>query len=144
MRTTISPTATPSWYIVDATGETLGRLSTRVAHVLAGKHKVTFSPHQLGADHVVIVNASKVALEGKKSEQKEYFSHSGYFGSLRRMPFALLFKRDPADIIERAVRGMLPRNRLRKQKMKFLHVFPEAEHPHAAQQPKPLSSATQI
>jgi len=140
MKTSIPPPEAPHWYVVDATGEHLGRLATRIAHIVNGKHKVTFSPHQIMSDHVIVLNASKVVLHGKKAEQKEYIHHRGYFGNLRRIPFARMIEESPEKVLETAVRGMLPRNKLRDLKMKHLHVFEGTEHPHDAQKPEPLPS----
>ncbi len=138
---TYSPKAgeiTREWYVIDAEGETLGRLATRVASVLRGKHKPTFSPHMDMGDHVIIVNAEKVVLTGAKSEQKRYHHHSGYPGGLRGVPFATMLDRRPTQVVETAVNGMLPKNRLGRQMVKKLKVYAGPEHPHAAQQPKPL------
>lgn len=138
--TTLKPQA-PNWYVVDAAGERLGRLATRIAHVLNGKHKVTFSPHQVMSDHVIVLSADKVTLTGNKVDEKEYFRHSGYLGHVKKIPFARIFKKNPEKILERSVRGMLPRNKLREIKMKHLHVFKGAEHTHEAQKPQPLAEA---
>lgn len=138
---TYSPKAgdiTREWYVIDAEGETLGRLATRVASVLRGKHKPTFTPHMDMGDHVIIVNAEKIVLTGAKAEQKRYHHHSGYPGGLRGVPFATMLDRRPTQAVETAVNGMLPKNRLGRQMAKKLKVYAGPEHPHAAQQPKPL------
>jgi large subunit ribosomal protein L13 len=138
---TYSPKAgdiTREWYVIDADGETLGRLATRVASVLRGKHKPTFTPHMDMGDHVIIVNAEKIVLTGAKAEQKLYHHHSGYPGGLRGVPFATMLVRRPTQVVESAVNGMLPKNRLGRQMAKKLKVYAGPEHPHAAQQPKPL------
>lgn len=138
--TTVKPEA-PAWYVVDAAGDRLGRLATRIAHVLNGKHKVTFSPHQVMSDHVIVLNTEKIILTGNKADEKEYFKHSGYLGHVKKIPFAKMFKETPEKVLERSIRGMLPRNKLREIKMKHLHVFKGAEHTYEAQKPKPLANA---
>ncbi len=138
---TFQPSAkdiTRDWYVVDAEGETLGRLATRIAHVLRGKHKPTFTPHLDMGDHVIVINAEKIAVSGAKSEQKLYHRHSGFPGGITSVPFARLVDERPDRVIERAVKGMLPKNKLGRQMVKKLRVYAGAEHPHAAQQPKPL------
>ena len=141
MKTTTSKPQAPDWYVVDAAGERLGRLAARIAHVLNGKHKITFSPHQVMSDHVIVLNAEKITLTGNKIGTKEYFSHSGYLGHVKKIPFARMFKKKPEKVLERSIRGMLPRNKLREIKMKHLHVFKGAEHSHEAQKPQPLANA---
>ena len=126
------------WYVVDADGQTLGRLAARVAAVLRGKHKPIFAPHVDTGDHVVIVNASKVRLTGNKLEQKRYYRHSGYPGGLKTVPYTVLLSQRPSRAVERAVRGMLPHNRLGRQMIKKLKVYDGPTHPHAAQRPKML------
>ncbi|TVR25412.1 MAG: 50S ribosomal protein L13 [Nitriliruptor sp.] len=138
---TYSPKAgdiTREWYVIDAEGETLGRLATRIATVLRGKHKPTFTPHMDMGDHVIVVNADKIVLTGAKGEQKLYNSHSGYPGGLRSVPFATMLERRPTEVVEKAVTGMLPKNRLGRQMAKKLKVYAGPDHPHAAQQPQPL------
>lgn len=138
---TYSPSAkdiTREWYIVDADGQTLGRLATRIATVLRGKHKPTFTPHLDMGDHVVVINADKIVLSGAKSDQKTYFSHSGFPGGIKSVPFARMLDRRPAEVVEKAIRGMLPKNKLGRQMATKLKVYAGAEHPHAAQQPKPF------
>ncbi|WP_130651195.1 50S ribosomal protein L13 [Egicoccus halophilus] len=138
---TYSPSAkdiTRDWYVVDAEGQTLGRLATRVAKVLRGKHKPTFAPHMDMGDHVIVINADKVVLSGAKSEQKLYHAHSGFPGGLRSVPFATMLEKKPTDIVEKAVKGMLPKNKLGNAMGKKLKVYAGADHPHAAQQPMPL------
>jgi large subunit ribosomal protein L13 len=126
------------WYVVDATGQTLGRLVTQVAHVLRGKHKPAFSPAVDVGDYVIVVNAEKIHVTGNKLDDKMYYRHSGYPGGLRAIALREQLKRHPERVIEHAVRGMLPKNRLGRQMFKKLKVYAGAEHPHAAQQPKPL------
>lgn len=129
---------TRDWYVVDAEGQTLGRLATRIAHVLRGKHKPTFTRHLDVGDFVIVVNADKVTLSGMKDEQKVYHRHSGYPGGLKSVPFTRMLDRKPTEVVERAVRGMLPKNSLGREMAKKLKVYAGADHPHAAQQPKPL------
>lgn len=138
---TYSPSARElehDWYVVDADGEVLGRLATRVAHVLRGKHKPTFTPHLDCGDHVIVVNAAKVRLTGNKAEQKFWHRHSGYPGGLKSVPFARLLAETPEQAVEKAIKGMLPKNRLGRQVGRKLRVYSGPEHPHEAQQPKPL------
>ncbi len=123
------------WWIIDATDQPLGRLASRVAFILRGKHKPTFTPSVDMGDSVIIVNASKVKLTGKKAEQKIYFSHSGYPGGDRYIPFKDMIRRKPERVVEVAVKGMLPKNRLGRQIAKRLFVYRGAAHPHQAQKP---------
>jgi large subunit ribosomal protein L13 len=138
MRTSYPAPAKPSWYVIDAEGKTLGRLAAQIAHVLRGKHKKDFSPHMLQSDHIVVLNAGKVVLRGKKMEQKEYFRHTGTLGRLRRIPVKRVLAEDPTKVLLRAVTGMLPRNNRKPEMLEHLHLFETAEHPHAAQQPQPF------
>jgi large subunit ribosomal protein L13 len=123
------------WRVVDADGVTLGRLSTRVATLLRGKHKVTFTPHLDTGDPVIIVNAAKIRVTGKKLTDKVYVRHSGYPGGFRSETLEDLLRRRPAEVVRRAVRGMLPRNRLGEQMMRKLFVYAGPDHPHKAQRP---------
>lgn len=123
------------WWLVDAADQTLGRLATRVASLLEGKHKPTYSPHLDTGDHVVVVNAEKVRVTGNKLLQKRYYRHSGYPGGLREESLESLLARKPELVIERAVKGMLPQNRLGRAMFKKLKVYRGADHPHQAQQP---------
>lgn len=127
-----------AWWVVDADGKPLGRLATEVARVLRGKHKPIYTPHLDTGDHVIVINSSKVRLTGRKAEQKTYFRHSGYMGGDKHIPFATMLKRFPERVIELAVRGMLPKNRLGRQMRRKLRVYPGAVHPHQGQGPKPL------
>lgn len=127
-----------TWYIVDAQGKTLGRLATRVASVLIGKHRTDYTPHADTGDFVVVVNAAKVRLTGKKWSDKQYVRHSQYPGGLRRRTAGQIRDTRPAELVELAVRGMLPLNKLRAPRMKRLRVFAGAEHDHASHQPRPL------
>ena len=138
---TYTPTASEierSWYVVDAEGLTLGRMATEVARRLRGKHKATYTPHLDTGDHVIIVNASKVALSPGKAEAKQVYRHTGYPGGIRSTSYADLLERDAAEAVRRSVRGMLPKNRLGRQMMSKLKVYAGPEHPHHAQKPEPL------
>jgi large subunit ribosomal protein L13 len=126
------------WYVVDASGQTLGRLAARVASVLRGKHKPIYSPSVDVGDFVIVVNAEKVHVTGRKLDQKIYYRHSGYPGGLKEITLRNLLQRHPIRVIEHAVRGMLPKNRLGRQVFKHLKVYAGSEHPHEAQQPKAL------
>ncbi len=129
-----------SWHIVDADGLVLGRLASEVAKLIRGKHKPTYAPHMDGGDYVVVINAAKVTLTGKKMEQKEYFRHSGFMGHEKFTAVADMLTKHPERVIEKAVHGMLPKGPLGKQVLrKKLKVYAGAEHPHGAQQPVPLS-----
>ena len=127
-----------NWYVVDAEGETLGRLATKVAHVLRGKHKVTYTPHIDCGDFVIVINADKVVLTGDKLDKKVYYDHSGYTGGLRERTARVMKEKYPVEMVERAVRGMLPNGRLGRQMYKKLFVYAGENHPHAAQQPVEL------
>lgn len=131
---------TRAWWIIDADGLILGRLAADVAHVLRGKHKPTFAPHLDTGDHVVIVNASKVRLSGNKLLQKKMYRHSGYPGGLSETGYDRLMLERPELAVERAVKGMLPRNRLGRSMSRKLKVYKGSDHPHAAQNPQPLKT----
>lgn len=126
------------WFVVDADGQVLGRLASKVATILRGKHKPQFASHMDVGDHVIVVNAAKVRVTGKKAEQKLYYRHSGFPGGLRQEPLELLLQRKPERVIELAVRGMLPKNRLGRAMAKKLHVYAGPDHPHQAQKPEVL------
>ncbi len=128
------------WFVVDAEGQVLGRLASRVASILRGKHKPSFAPHLDVGDHVVVVNAQKIHLTGRKLSHKRYRWHSGYIGGLRDVTAETMLRRHPERVIEWAVQGMLPKNRLGKAMAKKLKVYRGAEHPHQAQQPEPLAA----
>ena len=128
----------PAWFVVDAEDQVLGRLATRIAHVLRGKHKPTFAPHVDNGDFVVVVNAAGVRLTGNKGAQKLHHRHSGYPGSLRSIPFARILEEKPEQLIENAVKGMLPRNSVGRSQLRKLKVYAGPDHPHAAQNPQPL------
>ena len=123
------------WYVIDAEGQTLGRLATKVAHVLRGKHKPTYTPHVDCGDFVIVVNASKINLTGNKLNDKIYYNHSGYTGGLRERSARVMKEQYPEEMIERAVKGMLPKGRLGRQMYKKLFVYAGSEHPHMAQKP---------
>jgi large subunit ribosomal protein L13 len=127
------------WFVVDATDETLGRLATRVARVLEGKHKPTWSPHLDLGDHVIILNAAKIAVSADKRETKAYMRHSGYPQGLKAESLGDLLQRRPEQAVRRAVKGMLPHTRLGTQQLRKLKVYAGAEHPHQAQRPEPLA-----
>ncbi len=126
------------WYVVDAEGKTVGRLAAEVAKVLRGKHKPTFTPHVDTGDYVIVVNAEKVVFTGKKLLKKMYFRHSGYPGGTTFTPAGKLLAAKPEKVVEFAVKGMLPKNRLGAQMYRKLNVYSGPEHPHAAQKPEPL------
>lgn len=127
-----------NWWVVDAEGVPLGRLAAEVARVLRGKHKPIYTPHLDTGDHVVVVNASKVALTGKKADQKTYFRHSGYMGGEKHIPFRRMIQTHPERVIELAVKGMLPKNKLGRKLQTKLRVYPDADHPHEGQRPEPM------
>ena len=126
------------WYVVDADGKTLGRLASEVATVLRGKNKPTFTPHVDCGDYVIVINAEKVAVTGKKRSEKIYKKHTGYPGGLREITFDKLQQKKPEEIIRHAVKGMLPDGKLGRQMFKKLKVYAGAEHPHTAQKPETL------
>jgi large subunit ribosomal protein L13 len=127
------------WFVIDATGMTLGRLATQIAAVLKGKHKPIYSPHMDTGDFVVVVNAHKVRVTGRKLDQKIYYRHSGYPGGLKEISLRDQLDRHPDRVIRFAVRGMLPKNRLGRQMIKKLKVYATPGHPHEAQQPRPMT-----
>ena len=128
------------WFLVDADGMVLGRLASEVAKLIRGKHKPTFTPHMDTGDHVIVINAAKVRVTGRKALQKQYFTHSGYMGHDKQTPFATMIAKHPDRVVEKAVHGMLPKNALGRQKLRLkLRVYAGAAHPHKAQQPTILS-----
>jgi large subunit ribosomal protein L13 len=127
------------WYVVDAADETLGRLASRVAHVLEGKHKPTWQPNLDSGDHVIVLNASRIAVSADKRETKLYIRHSGYPQGYKEETLGHLLERRPEEVIRRAVKGMLPRNTLGVQQLRKLKVYAGADHPHQAQRPEPLA-----
>jgi large subunit ribosomal protein L13 len=128
----------PAWHVVDAAGQVLGRLSSQVAQILRGKHKPQYSPHVDTGDFVVIVNAGKILLTGNKADQKTYFRHTGYPQGARTVTYRMAMAKDPSWVIQHAVKGMLPHNRLGREMIKKLKVYNGSEHPHAAQKPAEL------
>ncbi len=126
------------WYVVDASGQPLGRLASKVAHVLRGKHRPEFTPHVDTGDFVIVTNAAQVRLTGNKPVDKQFHHHSGYPGGLRSESYGHLLERKPEFVIERAVKGMLPKNSLGRQMFRKLKVYPEGTHPHVAQKPEPF------
>ena len=126
------------WYVVDATGYTLGRLATEVANVLRGKNKPTYTPHIDTGDYVIVVNAEKIKVTGKKRDQKVYYHHSDYVGGMKETTLREMLAKKPEDVIEHAVRGMLPKGPLGRQLFTKLHVYAGPEHDHAAQKPEEL------
>jgi large subunit ribosomal protein L13 len=126
------------WWLVDADNKPLGRLATQVARVIRGKHKPIYTPHVDTGDNVVVINAAKVRLTGAKADQKTYFRHSGYIGGQRHIPFRRMIETHPERVIELAVKGMLPKNRLGRSLRRKLKVYAGGEHPHQGQQPTPL------
>lgn len=131
-------TVTRDWFVIDASGKTLGRMATEIARRLRGKHKAEFTPHVDTGDYIVVVNAEKVEVTGKKAQNKLYHHHTGFIGSLKTINFSDLQKKAPEQIIIKAVKGMLPRNPLGRAMMKKLKVYAGPVHQHSAQQPLPL------
>jgi len=129
---------TRDWYVVDAEGQTLGRLATQIADTLRGKTKPQYTPHVDTGDFVVVVNAEKITVTGQKLDQKRYYRHSGYPGGLRSRTLREQLDRRPTEVLRKAVKGMLPRNRLARQQLTKLKIYAGPEHPHEAQAPKPL------
>ncbi len=144
MRTYVATPATRerNWLVVDATGQTLGRLATQIADTLRGKNKPEFTPHCDVGDFVIVVNAERIAVTGKKMEEKRYYRHSGYPGGLKSRTLAEMLERRPEEVIRKAVKGMLPRTRLGRAQLRKLKVYAGPEHPHAAQKPEPMEVAT--
>ena len=126
------------WYVVDADGQTLGRLATRIADTLRGKDKAQYTPHVDTGDFVVVVNAEKVLVTGNKLDQKRYYRHSGYPGGLRSRTLREQLERRPTEVIRKAVKGMLPKNRLARKQLNKLKIYAGPDHPHEAQAPQPL------
>ncbi len=139
MKTSTVPVSAPAWFILDATDAIPGRLAAAVAHVLRGKHKPSFSPHQLCGDHVIVLNAEKLKIHPKKRMNKLYRTHSGYLGSLRTRTMGQMMEGKPEEVVRQAVHGMLPKNRLRVQMLKRVHIFQGGEHPYAPQKPVPFT-----
>jgi large subunit ribosomal protein L13 len=127
------------WYVVDAADETLGRLASRIARVLEGKHKPTYAPNLDSGDHVIVLNASRIAVSRDKRESKIYIRHSGYPGGLKEETLGHLLERRPEEVIRRAVKGMLPRTKLGAQQLRKLKIYAGTDHPHQAQRPEPFA-----
>ena len=138
MKTYFPKEAANDWVVIDAEGETVGRLATRLAQVLRGKHKPTFTPNQAGGDYVIVVNAEKVVFSGSKLDQKVYTRYSGYQGGLKSTTARTMLNTHPERVLERAVWGMLPKNRLGRKLIRRLKVYAGDAHPHQAQQPQAL------
>jgi len=140
----------PTWHVLDAEGRPLGRLAVEAARLLRGKHRPTFTPHLDNGDFVVVVNASKVKLTGSKLDQKVYYRHTGYMGGLKLTPMAVMLEKHPERVLRRAVRGMMPQNRLSRALLRHLKIYAGPEHPHQAQvgngapkpQPEPVTATT--
>lgn len=130
---------TRDWYLVDVDSKVLGRVATQIANVLRGKNKPTFTPSVDTGDFVIVVNAEKIALTGKKLSDKTYYSHSGYVGGLKEISAGKLLAKKPEDLLKKAVKGMLPKNKLARHMLKKLKIYSGANHPHSAQQPKSLN-----
>ncbi len=135
-------TVNKEWLLIDGNDEILGRLASKVAFLLRGKHKTDFTPHVDGGDYVIVVNADKIKLTGNKWSDKEYVSHSGYPGGQKKINPQELMKKNPISVVERAVKGMLPRTRLGREIYRNLHVFAGNEHPHEAQKPNKINLNT--
>jgi large subunit ribosomal protein L13 len=134
-----SETVKRDWFVVDAAGKTLGRLASDVATRLRGKHKPEYTPHADAGDYIVVINAEKIAVTGKKMTDKVYYHHTGYVGSVKSITLGKLLERKPEMAIEKAVKGMMPRNPLGRAMLRKLKVYAGTEHPHTAQQPQPLN-----
>lgn len=132
-------TVNKEWIVVDATGQNLGRLASKVAKMIRGKHKTNYTPHVDCGDNVIVLNAEKIELTGNKWEGKEYIRHTGYPGGQRVATAREVYEKDPTRLIEKSVKGMLPKNKLGRQILKNLHVFVGTEHPHTAQKPKEVN-----
>ncbi len=128
-----------NWFVVDATGQTLGRLATRVARVLEGKHKPTWSPNLDSGDHVIVLNAKQITVSAAKADSKTYFRHSGYPQGLKEESLGKLLERRPEEVVRRAIKGMLPHTRLGAQQLRKLKIYAGSDHPHQAQRPEPLA-----
>jgi large subunit ribosomal protein L13 len=144
MKTYVATPATRerNWLVVDATGQTLGRLATRIADTLRGKNKPEYTPHCDTGDFVIVVNAEKISVTGNKLQEKRYYRHSGYPGGLRSRTLEEMLDRRPEEVIRKAVKGMLPRNRLGRAQLTKLKIYAGPDHPHAAQQPQPMEIET--
>ena len=144
MKTYVATPATRerNWLVVDATGQTLGRLATQIADALRGKRKPEYTPHCDVGDFVIVINAEKISVTGRKMEQKRYYRHSGYPGGLRSRTLAEQLRRRPEEVIRAAVKGMIPRTRLGRAQLRKLKVYAGPDHPHEAQKPEPMEVST--
>jgi large subunit ribosomal protein L13 len=132
------------WFIVDAKGQVLGRLASQIAYILRGKHKPTFSPHLDCGDRVIVINAAHVVMTGNKMQEKEYFHHTSFFGGVKRRRPTDILAKNPIELVEIAVKGMLPKNRLGAEIFRSLYVYPQATHKQEAQKPQPLPVRTAV
>lgn len=132
------PSAEVTWYVLDAAGETLGRLSSRIAVVLRGRHRARFVPHWPTGDHVIVLNAEKVKVSGNKLEDKEYYKHTGYFGNMKSATMREILEKNPTKVLTLAVKGMLPKNASRDRILRNLHVIAGSEHKYASRKPVPF------
>lgn len=135
MKTSTIPPSAPRWVVLDAAGQTIGKVAVKAATLLKGKHRATYSPHQLCGDHVIVLNVAKVALPPKKGLRKVYHRHTGFPGNMKVLNLTRMLEKKPTYVIEHAVKGMLPSNRLAIAMMRRLHVFADAEHPYEPQKP---------
>lgn len=140
MKTTTVPVSAPKWMIIDAEGQTIGKVSTKAAHLLRGKHRASFAPHQLCGDHVIVINAGKLSIPPKKVFRKTYYRYTGYMGNMKETTLKTMLAESPEKTIEIAVKGMLTNNRLRSRILKRLHVYVDAAHPYEAQKPQSVST----
>lgn len=129
----------PKWYIIDANGEILGRLASKIATIIRGKYKPTFTPHVDTGDYVIVINAQKVRLTGKKLKDKIYYHHTGFPGGIRQISAEKLLQKKPTEVLKKAIKGMLPKNSLGRQILKKAKIYASTDHPHSAQQPKTLA-----
>lgn len=141
MKTSTVKVTAPKWYVIDAAGQNIGKVAVKAATYLRGKHKVTFSPHQLCGDQVIVVNAKDMYLPPKKGLRKTYHRHTGFPGNMKHTSLGIMFDKNPRQVVELAVRGMLPSNRLAREMLTRLHVYADANHPYEAQKPAPLPVA---
>jgi large subunit ribosomal protein L13 len=139
MKTSTIAVTAPAWYVIDAEGHSLGKIAVKAATYLKGKHKPTYAPHQLCGDQIIVINASKIELPPKKIFRKEYFRHTGFAGGKKIVGLEDMLAKKPEYVVEHAVKGMLPDNRLAREMMKRLHVFADAKHDHEAQKPSSLA-----
>lgn len=144
MKTTTLPAPAPLWHLVDAKDQTIGFIAAKCSHILRGKHRPSFSPHQLCGDHIVIVNAAQMNVTPAKGRRKTYFHHTGHLGHSSTTTLTKMMEKDPTVVIEKAVYGMLPKNRLRPRMLKRLHVYADDKHKYAPQKPQPLDLSAML